>query len=262
MKYFLAVLLGLVLSLHGFSQGPVNPDSDPIESTHPCEKTEWGMAIGNRSTLCNGLRILVFGSAGASKGYITNGIELNVLNDANAEGKINGINLGLFYFDEEKVNGWAFSHISFGLSKLNGLAFSGISMNIDKQNGIGLSGLLQQSEAINGISLAGIDITSRNLNGVALSGLVCLTDSTMNGIEIAAAFARAETVNGLIVGIVTKTSKTKGLQIGLINRAHTMHGFQIGLINNIQQNPRWCRTLPFINFRFAMDTSEKLIDKH
>lgn len=260
MKCFLALLLGLVLFLHGFSQNLVGPDSTPIKSTHSHGKTAWGVGVGKRSALCNGLRLLVYGSAGsASSEYTTNGIELNVLNDADSKGKTNGINFGLLFFDEQKVNGLAFSHISFALSRMNGLAFSGISMHLEKQNGVALSGILQQSDKINGISLSGLDISSNDINGIAVSGLVCITDSTMNGVEISSVFSRAETVNGLIIGLITKTGKTRGLQLGLVNRARSMHGFQIGLINQIQQNPKWLRVLPIINFRFAKEIPEEVI---
>lgn len=257
MKYFFFGLLGVVLCLHGFSQTLVNTDSALIKSECSRGKTAWGIGVGKRNALCNDLRVLVFSpSDEVSTEYTTNGIQLSVLNDANSLGTTNGVNSGIIFFDEYKVNGLALSPIGYALGKMNGFAFSGISMNVDKQNGIAFSGLFQFSKHINGVSFAGLDIASKNINGVAFAGLACLADSVMNGVELSPIFSRARIANGIIIGLITKTDKTRGIQLGLINRAITMQGVQIGLVNYIRQNPVWCRTLPFINLRFKKDKSE------
>lgn len=251
----------IAVSLKGFSQEPVKTDSVQQKHTYSLGGKHWGIGFGKGSAKYNGLRVNIYDWDNELRkvfrkgngGYVTNGIELNVLNDAASLGTINGINLGILFFDEYKVNGLAFSLISSALNQMNGFAFSGISMHFEKQNGIALSGILQQSDKINGVAISGLNISSNDINGIALSGLVCITDSTMNGVEISTLFSRAETVNGIIIGLITKTGHTRGLQLGLINRARTMHGLQIGLINQIQQNPKWLRVLPIINFRFAKE---------
>lgn len=266
MKHLSAVVLGLIVSLKSFSREPVKSDSTQQKHTYSLGGRHWGIGIGKGTYRYTGIRVNPFDSGSEIKtnagntvaGYRTNGIELNGMNDAGSLGITNGLNLGVLFFDEFRTNGLAFSAISFALDEMNGFAFAGISMNVERQNGVAFTGLLQRSEKINGIAISGLDITSNDINGIAVSGLVCITDSTMNGIEISTLFSRAETVNGVIIGLVTKTGRTRGVQLGLINRARTMHGFQIGLINQIQQNPKWLRVLPIINFRFAKENPEKI----
>lgn len=266
MKHLLTVVLGIIVSLKSFSREPVKSDSTQQKHTYSLGGRHWGIGIGKGTYRYTGIRVNPFDSGSEIKtnagntgaGYRTNGIELNGMNDAGSLGITNGLNLGVLFFDEFRTNGLAFSAISFALDEMNGFAFAGISMNVERQNGVAFTGLLQRSEKINGIAISGLDITSNDINGIAVSGLVCITDSTMNGIEISTLFSRAETVNGVIIGLVTKTGRTRGVQLGLINRARTMHGFQIGLINQIQQNPKWLRVLPIINFRFAKENPEKI----
>ncbi len=207
----------------------------------------WGIGFGKSPGTYSGLKLCV-----NNQMVRTNGINLSLyapLND-NGEFITNGINFSLLFLEATKINGIAFSPIWLTVDKkMNGLFIGGIFSDVNFANGIGVNGLFQLSDQLNGFFISGIDLTTANQHGVSIAGIANITDEVAKGIAVSGIYAEADTMKGILFGgIVTKSYKCSGAQIGLLNFSHQMKGVQFGLINTIKQNPKWCRTLPLLNF--------------
>ena len=68
------------------------------------------------------------------------------------------------------------------------------------------------------------------------------------GLQFGTFAAKAATVNGLQVGLVTSAKRLRGLQVGLFNSAEGGCGVQVGVINCADSGLAGC--LPVLNFVF------------
>ncbi len=126
-----------------------------------------------------------------------------------------------------------------GGGDVTGLTFGGLAAGCgDRLTGLAVSGLAAGAPEIRGAAIAGLAVGGKDIRGAA----------------IAPAWVKVES-NGRLAGFTASAfnqirGRQTGLALGIVNYAHSLNGVQIGLINRVNSNPKYFRTLPFINMHF------------
>ncbi|WP_294824766.1 hypothetical protein [uncultured Flavobacterium sp.] len=147
----------------------------------------------------------------------------------------------------EVINGLNLSCGTNAFADVNGITVSAFVQSLRQTNGVSLSGAYSHSFRSNGLQAALGGTTAVYSNGVIISPVVTMVHEG-NGLQVA--FSNDyDKFTGLQVGAINgaygKAESFEGLQIGLFNNAKKLKGIQIGLINKNEK-----RILPFFNWNF------------
>ena len=258
MKKSLLIILAFVVTASGTHA------QDSLLNKHSLNfpTNKYGISIGNSHTF-NGIR-LNFAEANVKT---INGI--NITYSArfakNTEAFVNGISVGIlptggtFRFlnlsvlgvgAHHEISGLTFASVVVGSSgRLNGLSACAAVTIADTITGVVVSGLLLGSRKANGLIIGGLYVVSdADINGVSSSLGFIQCDNKFNGVALTPGYLKSDTLNGFAIASYNNVRQMKGMSVALLNRTINLHGIQLGLINYAENNPKWLRILPFINF--------------
>lgn len=173
----------------------------------------------------------------------------------NQEAIYKGINLGTF------VGGNSSQYVNLGLigagaahKNISGINVGGIVVGSGGDiNGLSIGGLFVATDEgdpvhINGLTVGGLAVASDGyINGIS-SSLACLVAKEIRGLSVTAGYLGSETYKGVAVAGYSTTEQMNGLSVALFNKTKKLNGVQFGLLNYAENNPKWLRMVPLINF--------------
>lgn len=131
----------------------------------------------------------------------------------------------------------------------------GLAAKANKHIGLALAGIYLSGVKLNGVGLSGFSIKADTLNGVFVGLLqvasMIRSDSirVINGLAVAIWGVIASELNGAAVSwFLNMFQKQNGISISAANVADELHGFQFGLINYAGNNRRFLKFTPVLNF--------------
>lgn len=204
----------------------------------------------------NGLNITLWFKTFKNENAVVNGVSIGLLPTA---GSMQFINIGLLGIGtaHNNLNGLTIGGFIVGSGgNINGLSINGLVTMADGDNsvisGIVVSGLgIGARNAINGLAVGGVAIgTDGKINGIACSLAYISATKNFNGLAVTFGYLESEIYKGLAIAGYSKTNQMNGLSFSLFNRTKELHGVQLGIINYAENNPKWLRIMPLINFHF------------
>jgi hypothetical protein len=193
-----------------------------------------------------------------------------------AEGSMSGINLGgVACVSRGSMNGLNFGGLALvAKERLNGINIGGLALVSEGTvSFVNLAGLaVVGMDGIRGLTVGGIGIVSKHditglnitlgdlrsdrpedeisIRGFSFGGYR-IRAKEISGINISVAMTQAETAKGLMIGSYNRAYGTqRGTSIGIFNHATELCGIQIGVLNYAENNPKFLRLLPLMNFHF------------
>jgi hypothetical protein len=216
-----------------------------------------GVGIGGLGVGANELLKGIFiGGLGVGSGGEIKGIALGLLGTG-AGGDITGITLGgLGAGGGGNIRGITIGGLGAGASgDVTGIIIGGLGAGAGGNvRGITIGGVgAGCGEELQGIAMGGIGVGAPLVKGVALSVFAAGGDH-LQGIMLAGGWVRVSeggSTRGITCAAFNQIKgEQNGLSLGIVNYTRSIKGLQIGLINIVQENPRFLRILPILNFHF------------
>ncbi|MEX2370728.1 MAG: hypothetical protein WD578_06955 [Bacteroidales bacterium] len=194
----------------------------------------------------NGLNITLWAKSHQNMDAIVNGVSVGIIPTG---GTMRLINLGVIGVGASgNLTGLNIGGAVLGLGgSLRGISASGLYTTADRIAGISVSGVANASREARGLIVGGLLVHSSELICGATMGLGCIYSNRIQGVAVSAGYMKSEDFVGGSLAAYSNTTKYKGISLALVNRTRELHGVQFGLINIAENNPAWCRVLPFVN---------------
>ena len=129
-----------------------------------------------------------------------------------------------------------------GSDGIRGITVGGVGI-VSKKDIAGLNvtlGDLRSDNADDGISIRGFNVGGYRIRAREISG-----------INVSVAMTQAEIAKGVMIAAYNRAYGTqRGISIGIFNHATELFGIQFGVLNYAENNPKFFRMLPLMNFHF------------
>ncbi len=250
------------------------------------QATVTGLSVGLIGPEADVLRGVQIGGITIAKSELS-GISLGILGAGGD--RVTGITIGgIFGFAEKSGRGIIIGGVGAGGNNITGITLGGFLSGGDNITGIIFGGCFADAgDNMTGITFGGLNAKAKGIRGVVAGGLgagLGAEAKDVRGVMAGGLLAHGNDVRGVMAGGLAAGGKDvrgailtpgcamiseggsligftmgsfnyirgsqTGLALGIVNYAYSLNGIQIGLINHVSDNPKYFRTLPFVNAHF------------